>query len=326
MRKPIAALVSNELPSVQMVYGEKQLAELRELCLLKDTLVTRENVDSGILDDVEVIFSTWGMIPFTDVQLDRMKKLKVIFYAAGATEYFSLKPLQHGVLVSSAWQANGLPVAEYTVAQILLGLKNYFVLTRAFRCVDGYNHAGTGRGAYGACIGLIGDGVVSTHVQRLLKNFSLETMVIPTDPAKWTKGNIEKMFCTCQVVSNHLPDRDDMVGILNGALFELLPEKGIFINTGRGRQVNEPELAEVLARRTDLSALLDVTFPEPPAPESPLYSLPNVFLSPHLAGSVNDECHRMADYMLDECRRYLNDEQLQHEVKKEYLLNRQNLK
>jgi phosphoglycerate dehydrogenase-like enzyme len=134
------------------------------------------------------------------------------------------------------------------------------------------------------------------------------------------------MFRTCQVVSNHLPDRDDMVGILNRKLFELLPKKGIFINTGRGRQVNEPELAEVLARRIDLSALLDVTFPEPPAPESPLYSLPNVFLSPHLAGSVNDECHRMADYMLDECRRYLKNEPLQYEVKMEYLLNLLNLK
>jgi len=326
MRKPIAALVSNQIGSVRTVYGEKQLAELRELCQLKEPVVTQESVDSGILDDVEVIFSTWGMIPFTDEQLERMKKLKVIFYAAGATEYFSLKPLQHGILVSSAWQANGLPVAEYTVAQILLGLKNYFILTRNYRSADGYNHAGKGRGAYGARIGLIGDGAISTHVQRLLKNFSLETMVIPTDPAKWTEGNFEEMFRTCQVVSNHLPDRDDMVGILNRKLFELLPEKGIFINTGRGRQVNEPELAEVLARRTDLSALLDVTFPEPPAPESPLYSLPNVFLSPHLAGSVNDECHRMADYMLDECRRYLKNEPLQYEVKMEYLLNLLNLK
>ena len=99
-----------------------------------------------------------------------------------------------------------------------------------------------------------------------------------------------------------------------------MPENGVFINTGRGRQINEAEFCEVLKARPDLTALLDVTWPEPPAEDSPLYRLPNVFLSPHIAGSLNDEWIRMADYMVAEFERYLAGEPFQHEVNESMLI------
>ena len=70
-----------------------------------------------------------------------------------------------------------------------------------------------------------------------------------------------------------------------------------FINTGRGAQVIERDLIAVLADWPGLTAFLDVTWPEPPEKESPLYALPNVSLSSHIAGSINDEVVRMADYV-----------------------------
>lgn len=64
-----------------------------------------------------------------------------------------------------------------------------------------------------------------------------------------------------------------------------------FINTGRGAQVDEAGLIEVFKRRPDLTALLDITCPEPPEDGSELYTLPNIHLSSHIAGSKNDEVH-----------------------------------
>src|SRR5690606_39096429 len=83
-----------------------------------------------------------------------------------------------------------------------------------------------------------------------------------------------------------------------------------FINTARGAVVNEEDLIAVFRERTDLQALLDVTYPEPPANDSPLYVLDNVLITPHIAGSIGPECRRMAAYMIEELKRFINNEPL----------------
>ncbi len=85
---------------------------------------------------------------------------------------------------------------------------------------------------------------------------------------------------------------------------ERMKPGALFLNTARGEVMNEPELVDVLSRRPDLQAVLDVTVPEPPAGDSPLYSLPNVVLTPHIAGSVGPECQRMGQGMVEEFERY----------------------
>ncbi|MCJ7551025.1 MAG: glycerate dehydrogenase, partial [Anaerolineae bacterium] len=85
----------------------------------------------------------------------------------------------------------------------------------------------------------------------------------------------------------------------------------------RGAIVREMEMIEVLQDRSDLYAILDVTDPEPPVEGSPLYRLPNVILTPHIAGSVGTECRRMARYMIDDCKRYLAGEPLLWEISRE---------
>ena len=77
-----------------------------------------------------------------------------------------------------------------------------------------------------------------------------------------------------------------------------------FINTSRGAVVHETEMIEELTKRPDILAVLDVTHPEPPAEGSPLYTLPNVILTPHMAGSIGPECRRMGRYMVEELQRY----------------------
>ena len=93
-----------------------------------------------------------------------------------------------------------------------------------------------------------------------------------------------------------------------------MPQRATFINTGRGAQIIEADLIRVLNERTDLTALLDVTDPEPPALDSPLYTTLNIHLSGHIAGSMADECARMADYAIDEAERFINNQPLQYAV------------
>lgn len=247
------------------------------------------------------------MLSLSEEQLDQLPNLKVIFYAAGSTDYFSAPYLGRGVKIVSAWQANAIPVAEFCLAHILLGCKGYFRNQREYTAPDRFvslsqHHPAPGN--YQECVALIGAGAISQALQRLLQPFYLDVLVVPSRPERRTL-TLEEAFSRAWVVSNHLPARPDNQGILNGELFYRMREGAVFINTGRGLQVNEPELIEVLLARPDLTAILDVTKPEPPVAGSLLYTLPNVQLTSHIAGSLNNETRRLVNYILDQFQQWL---------------------
>ena len=97
--------------------------------------------------------------------------------------------------------------------------------------------------------------------------------------------------------------------------FASMKPESAFINTARGEIVNEPELVEVLQERPDIFAVLDVTNPEPPIPDSPILTLPNAILTPHLAVSLSQECIAMGRSMVNEFKRYIAGERLKWEVR-----------
>ena len=99
-----------------------------------------------------------------------------------------------------------------------------------------------------------------------------------------------------------------------------MKSNAVFINTGRGRQVNRDDLIAALKAEPLRVALLDVTYPdEPPLDGDELYRMPNVFLSPHIAGSLGQEVHRMAWYMYDEFMNFINDRPVKYNVTAEML-------
>jgi phosphoglycerate dehydrogenase-like enzyme len=112
--------------------------------------------------------------------------------------------------------------------------------------------------------------------------------------------SLEEMFSRCAVVSNHLANNAQTRGMLNYELFSKMEPHATFINTGRGAQVVEADLVRALTEVPTRVAVLDVTDPEPPLADSPFYTMENVILTSHIAGSQQDEFHRMSEYMRDE--------------------------
>ena len=317
--KPKAAFLCSSPENISRVYGSGRRERIEELADVLPETVTPERFSHIDLREVEYLFSTWGMMHFSEDQLNRMPNLKAVFYAAGATDSFSRPLMKRGIHVISAWKANAIPVAEFTVSQIILGLKGFFRLARRMRGPGLVSQANVGCGSYGKTVTLLGAGAIAGHTAELLKSYDLKVVTVPSRPERRTVS-LEEAFATSQVVSNHFPDRDDNVGVLNGKLFESMPKNAVFLNTGRGRQVNETELIAVLEKRPDLTVLLDVTFPEPPLEGSKLYTLENVFLSPHIAGSLNDELFRMSDYVISDFKRALAGEPFENEVTESILL------
>lgn len=284
---------------------------------------TRESVlqNPALLADAEIIFAGWGTLVFDADTLRHLPKLKAVFYGAGSIKYL-LSPAfwAQGVRICSANPVLALPVAEFALAQILLSLEGMWQYSRAMHALKRKPDARAFPGTYGSTVGLISLGVVARHLLALLWPFDLK--VIAYDPFAEVSQfpglefcGLDEVFQRADVVSLHTPWLPETEGMITGAHFRAMKPNSSFINTARGAIVREDEMIAALQDRPDITALLDVTYPEPPAPESPLYTLPNVVLTPHIAGPTGRECRRMGELMLAELRSYLADGTLKHEVR-----------
>lgn len=310
------------------VYGAADVECLRPhvdgpLAFYSETSIL-ENLDA--LSRAEVIFSGWGMPCCDEAFLSLAPKLKAIFHAAGSVRPFVTEALwARKVVVSSANRVLSVSVAEFAVAQILLSLKLTWRHARDMRSERSpVRHVIPG--LYGSVVGLISVGAVARHLLVLLRPFHLR--IVAYDPFLSPEEardlgvelmSLEGVFETSHVVSVHTPALPETEGLIRGHHFSRMVEGGTFINTARGIVVNEAEMIEVLAQRADLQVLLDVTWPEPPRPDSALFSLPNVMLTPHLAGPLDGECRRLGAMAVDEYLRYRQGQSLLGEVREEMM-------
>ena len=314
------------------VFSEELVSRLGGACELDTAIYTRADVLASPekFSDTQIIFSTWGMPAFSEDEIRAtFPRLECVFYAAGTVQAFARPFLACGVHVFSAWAANAVPVAEYTVSQILLANKGFFThayLMNQKKIKESKSLNSIYPGNYDVKVGLIGCGMIGSMVAEMLKAFKLEVLVF--DPflsaeKAATLGvrvtSLDEIFSTCQTVSNHLANNAQTKSMLNYSHFSKMPPYATFLNTGRGAQVVEDDLVRALTERPDLTAVLDVTYPESAPLDHAFYSLPNCFLTPHIAGSLGNEVHRMAEYMYEEFIRYLDGEDCHYEVNEKML-------
>lgn len=309
--------------TADQVFGMGRQDRLREIVDLYPHVITEKTFEehAEALAKAEVMFGTWGIAKLTPLRYDMMPRLKAIFYAAGTVKMFAESALERGIRVVSAWRVNAIPVAEFTLAQIILSAKGYFANTAAFTSRAAQKTAPRGQGNFEQTVALLGAGAIGRKLIELLRPYRLNVVVfdpfLTDEDAKdlgVEKVSLEDAFSRGAVISNHIANIPDTIGMLGGDLFRSMQPGATFINTGRGAQVNEPEMIAALKERPDLFALLDVTHPEPPVEGSPLYTLPNVKLSTHIAGSIGNEVVRMADLVIEEFLCWQAGLPLAHEV------------
>ena len=317
-----AIYLCRDAATIARVYAEKQHAALAARVHLPAD--PARSMDDPRLAEAEAVFSTWGMLPCTAEEIRaRLPRLKYVFYAAGSVQYFARPFLECGVRVFSAWQANAVPVAQYTFAQIILALKGYYTVqarTRASRADAAalFQHY---PGAFDARVGLLGCGAIGSRLAGLLQQLDVEVWVY--DPflsearaaaLGVRRASLEEVFAGCDVISNHLANLPETVGIIRREHLLSMRPYATFINTGRGPQLDESDLREALTAVPTRTALLDVLTDEANSDASPLNALPNCFITPHIAGSSGYEVRRMADYMVEALDRVLAGRPCDYEV------------
>jgi phosphoglycerate dehydrogenase-like enzyme len=322
--RPRAAFFHNYPPADGDVYGQGRRERIAALTELYPHVVHAGNFDehSAHLGDVEVIFATWGMLRFEPQHFRAMPKLGAVFYAAGNVRGFADPLVARAVVLTSAWEINAIPVAEMCLSQILLSLRGYFRAARQYRALKTFEAKNFHRtGVNGETVGMIGMGKIGTRLVRLLAAYPLK--VVAHDPFLDEAGaaalgveraSLGQVFQRSLAVCNHIPDLPAARGTLTAHHFRSMRDGATFINTGRGAQVIEADLVQALRERPDLTALIDVTWPEPPPPDSPLWALPNLVISPHIGGTIGDEVVRLADCAIGEFEAWAAGRPLRHQV------------
>lgn len=275
-----------------------------------------------ILERADVVFSGWGAPVMDEEFLRHVPRLKIVFYAGGSVRYFVTEALwRRGVRLTTAQAINAVPVSEFAFAALILGLKRAWYYARLTREARDFPPERPMPGAFGTTVGLVSYGTIARLVREKLR--SLEVRVLVYDPYLTeeaarrdgvTQVGLDELFTRADAVSVHTPHLAETTGLIKGAHFAAMRPGAFFLNTARGEVIDEPQMIAVLTQRPDLQAMLDVTAPEPPLRDSPLYSLTNVVLTPHIAGSVGAECQRMGQAMVDELIRHQAGEPLRWEI------------
>jgi len=329
--RPTVVLVMVPMLTAQLFDAELQ-ARLCAVCRVPDSepLITfQESRAAALLEIADVLLTGWGCPPIDQYVLARAPRLRAVVHAAGTVKaHVTDACWERGIAVTSAAAANAVPVAEYTLAAILFankkifGVRNRYATARAFRW---WPAEFPGLGNYRKTVGIVGASRVGRRVIELLRPFDMTVLV--SDPYLTSTDAealgvrsvaLDDLLRAADVVSLHAPAIPETRALLDRRRLALLRDGATLINTARGWLVDGEALtAELVSGRID--AVLDTTEPEVLPEGSPLYALPNVFLTPHVAGAMGAETQRMAALAIDEIERFARGEPFRHGIRREEL-------
>ena len=309
-RRPRVALAMSGEALAESLFSPRLRSRLQQLadCNL-DAVVTDFAAPPPDLASVEVLLTGWGCPRIDAAALDRLPRLELIAHAAGTVKgHVDPACWDRGVAVTTAAAANAVPVAEFTLAQVILAGKAASTASHLYT----QRQAAVGPadlplvGNYDRTVGIIGASTIGRLVLERLRALDVDVLVadptITTDEAVGlgaTLVELDELMGRSDIVSLHAPLLPSTLGMIGRRQLRLMRDRATFLNTARGRLVDHDALRAELATGR-INAVLDVTEPEPLEPGDLLYRLPNVLLTPHIAGSLGTELHRMTASALDE--------------------------
>jgi phosphoglycerate dehydrogenase-like enzyme len=295
-------------------------AELREAVDLAPGVICElaDPASRAVLADVEILLTGWGAPVLTPAQLARMPRLRAVIHAGGvARQVFGFRDVEPPIAASNSGYANSIPVAEFTLALVLLSGKSVLETAARYRTeqdrIDKQSLLMSG-GNFRRTVGIVGASRVGRLLIGMLRPFSLDVVVYdPFLDAAEAAGlgvesvSLDDLLRRSDVVSLHVPVLPSTTKMIGRRELSLIRTGATLINTARGAIVDQAALVEEL-RTGRIRAYLDTTDPELLPGGHELYALPNVLLTPHIAGSAGTELQRLGANVVAETKRFVAGE------------------
>ena len=237
------------------------------------------------IQDAEIVINIRATSRFTTDVLALCPKLRLISIWGTGTDHVDLQEArERGIRVTNTPGVSAVAVAEHTLSLIMAAVKRTVAVDRLVR-EGNWPRAQAGQ-LQGKTLGLIGTGAIGREVARLGKGIGMRVIAWTFHPAggvaEWVE--FEDVFRRSDVVSVHVRQSQETVGMIGRDHFNLMKHSAVFINTARGPIVREADLLEALRAKRISGAGLDVFEKEPLPADSPFFELPNVVVTPHSAG------------------------------------------
>lgn len=317
----------NDLIRIYAAVSPAEAAQLydestrRRLCELGEVTWAQESEGAqlpyGVADRYDVLITSWSTMPF-HAQALRGKRLRLIVHSAGSVRnLFPRDVLGERVrLVQGGADAMAVPVAEMAVTLTLALLRNLHTHDRGLqrdRNWDAAGHGMLGRGIQGLRIGVLGLSRTGRHYVRMVRGMGarhLSTYDPYLDAAEARSLGIAlvdlpTLCSTSDILAVHAPATPKTRHLINAEHLSSLPDGAVIVNTARSAVVDEGALTDELVSGR-LKAGLDVFDIEPLPYDHPLYGLPNVILTPHVAGGTVDARFRQGEAVAAEINSFLS--------------------
>jgi phosphoglycerate dehydrogenase-like enzyme len=323
------AMVNLNADTFRIHFDDATLARLKKLCFLVGPVPCGDLMSLGReqLEDVEILVTGWRTRPIDAQVLTALPRLRLVVHMAGSVR--ALLPPQifeRGVRVTNAADPNAKPVAEFTLAMILLANKRVFDWMRIYRAErkdfdSSRKHGDPAIGNFRKTIGIVGASRIGRAIIGMLRQHDCRVLLAhpgyrPQEAQALgaTLVDLPELLGASDIVSLHQPLIPETRGSFGATELAAMRDGAVLINTARGAIVDHAALTRELGSGR-IGAILDVTDPYEPLPnDSPLWDLPNVVLTPHIAGSMGNEVTRMTESMLDEIERFNSGKALLHEL------------
>ena len=311
------------------VINERALARIRTLAdevVLNEGPCTVENVKKTI-KDADIAITSWGHTTLDGEILDECKNLKLVIHAAG-----SVKPIvsdeiwKRNIRVCASTKPLGIGVAETSLGLAIAASKNFFEMNDDLHNGLYNEHRSHVKELYELTVGVVSAGWVGRHFIKLMNNFGVDILLY--DPYV-TEKQAEEMGCkkvefdellkASDIVSIHAPSITETNNMFNEETLKLMKPDAILINTSRGSLIDQDALYRHMVAGNLKYACLDVFTPEPLPVDSPLRTLKNAILTPHLAGLATNGRFRIGMHAADQIENFINGRALECEVKEEML-------
>lgn len=318
-----------EKPLQKVLISDKTMEKfqaLGEVMLNETDQIDKERI-KVVLKDADMAVSSWGSPVFDKELLDCAPSLKMISHAAGSVKSIVSDELyRRGIKVSSCASVLSYGVSETALGFTIAASKDFFEANARIHQGGYKSDISRIKELHDITIGVVGCGFSGAHYVELLQNYDLNILVY--DPGQTAeeiaeiggrKTDLETLFRESDILSLHAPMLESTKHIVNADTLKMMKEDAVLINTARGSLIDEEALAACMRSGKLKYACLDVTDPEPLVKDSPLRSISNCILTPHIAGCANNGKLKIGKYAYEEIARYINGEPLQTEISQEML-------